>query len=208
MLGSCAPLFSGMLACLLMLAGGTGCASQPGLTLTSIDHKQTYSQTFTQAYTAKNENGDTDVVLIDQATQQSLEGQTSTAPVRQVMHIRIVWSPTRDMKAVASNAAVRWYVIGRSSPQDLLQYAGIAFVSCSSDDTTATLKIHNALLKPTGEHGSLIDPIGSSRVEGTFVARQNSEAVSKVLNSLKSAVAAANSASPSPPPHKIEFIER
>jgi hypothetical protein len=184
---------------LLLLALGSlpiGCASPHDLTLTSIRNNQTFSHGFTQAYSRQDTNGDTDVVLVDQATEDSLNGQSSTAPVRQVMHIRIVWSATREMKAIVSNAAVKWYVIGHQQPRDILEYSGIAFVSMTQGDDSTTLKVQNALLNPSPNHGSLTDPVGASRLEGTFVAKTNSQRVDQVLSDLKTATAIANAAGP------------
>ena len=173
------------------VAGLCGCASEPMLTVTSIDHQQCYRQAFTQAFTSKDANGDTNIVLIDRATEQSLSGDKITSPVRQVMHIRMVWTPTHDQKTLAPNAAIKWYVIGCAQHPDILQYTGIAFVNLSEDDTTSTLRIRNAVLKPTGAHGSLTDPVGSSRLEGTFIAHHDRQTVEKVLSDIRNAVATA-----------------
>ena len=113
----------------LLPLGSLGCATTtppPDMTITSINKNETWKQGFTQAWMSKNSNGDFDVVLVDQACEQAMNGAPMSAPVRQVMHIRILWSPTRDMKAVVSNASVKWYVIGRSRPEDVLEYSGIA----------------------------------------------------------------------------------
>ncbi|HET6247390.1 MAG TPA: hypothetical protein VFE47_06830 [Tepidisphaeraceae bacterium] len=199
---SLASAFSLSTPTLLALAlalplSSVGCASAPELTLTSIDHSQCYRQGFTQAYTSRDANGDVDVVLLDQASEEALSGKgASNPPVRQVMHIRILWSPTSDMKAVVSNASVRWYVIGRSNPQDVLEYSGIAFVSMDQNDDDCKLRVRNAVLKPSGNHGALNDPIGPSRLEGTFTAHADPGKVNRVLGTLKTTVAAARSATP------------
>jgi hypothetical protein len=190
-------------AILLALGLGLSCAtmgcshSAPSLTLTSIEHNQSYQQGFTNAYTGKNANGDIDVVLIDDATDQTMKGTAVTSPVWQVMHIRILWSPTRDMKAVVSNAAVKWYVVKCSKSCDLLEYSGIAFISLKEDDDSTTLRVQNTLLKPTGNHGTLTDPVGACRLEGTFVAHQDAGAVEKILSHVKTAVAAGSAKTPS-----------
>ena len=97
-----------------------GCASGPQLTLTSLEHHQSYRPGFTQAYINHNVNGDIDVVLIERPNDVGPDGDGPLGYVRQVMHIRILWVPTSDMKAIVSNASVKWYVIGRSSPHDIL----------------------------------------------------------------------------------------
>src|SRR5436305_1031124 len=99
----------------IMALGIVGCGastSPPDLKITSIKHDQTWQQGFTQAWMNRAATGELDVVLVDQASEQAMAGTAITAPVRQVMHIRVLWSPTREMKAVVSNASVKWYVIG------------------------------------------------------------------------------------------------
>ena len=146
--------------------GSLGCNTQSGLTVTSVDRNQTFRQCFTQAYSSRNANGDTDIVLIDQATEQGLAGQAIDSPVLQVMHVRLLWSPTRKMKAVTSNASVKWYVIGRSVPPGLLEYDGIAFVSATTDDDATVLKVRNSTLTLSTKHGNMVDWIGTSKLEG------------------------------------------
>jgi len=187
---SCALL----LAAVALSLGSIGCSSQSGLTVTSVDRHQTYRQAFTQAYSCRNANGDTDVVLIDQATEQGLAGQPIDSPVLQVMHVRLLWSPTRDMKAVTSNASVKWYVIGRSEPPGMLEYDGIAFISSTTDDDSTVLNIRNGTLALSSKHGNMIDWIGASKLEGTFKARENRQIVEKVLNQLNATVAGTSNA--------------
>lgn len=185
-----------LLTGVIVTIGNFGCANSHELTLTSLEHRQSYSQGFTQAYACRNVNGDIDLVLIDRASEQALNGAPDATPVRQVMHIRVVWAPTRDMKAVTSNASVKWYVIGRSRPRDLLEYSGIAFVSFQDGDATMTFNVRNAQLTPSGNHGNLIDPVGKSQLEGTITAQNDSQAVDKILASMQTVLTAANNQVP------------
>jgi hypothetical protein len=192
---ACSATFVFGLICL----GLAGCSSTPDLTLTSITNGRAYHQGFVTAYTSRNSSGDTDVVLVDEATQQQLGGQqtaAAAAAVRQVMHIRIIWTPSADMNGSAANAAVKWYVIGHSQPQDILEYTGTAFVAMSQDDDGCTLKVQNAFLKPSTTHGSLTDPVGLSRLEGKFTAHADAAKVKQILTDLRATVAAAKAATP------------
>jgi hypothetical protein len=187
------PAFLSLLLGSLALSS-VGCgasSSAPNLTITSIGQNQCWQQGFTQAWMSRNGNGDVDVVLVDPAAEQVLNGNPVSCPVCQVMHIRVLWSPTKDMKAVVSNASVKWYVIGHPQQQDHLEYSGIAFVSMEEgDNSTTTMKIRNAVLNPSSRHGQLTDPVGASKLEGTFVAREDSARVGKVLNGVKTALSA------------------
>jgi hypothetical protein len=168
-----------------------GCASQEQeLTLTSVSQQQTFRQEFTQAYCRRDATGNMDVVLLDSAAEQNLAGQKCAAPVRQIMHIRVLWTPAREMKAVASNASIKWYVIDTQKPAEQLEYSGTGFVSFSNDGGWSTVSIRNALLKPSGKSAHLADPIGTSRLEGSVVARTDDGQVRRVLDDLHVGVAA------------------
>lgn len=183
--------------CLFAALGclGTGCAhSDQELTLTSLSHKQTWRQDFTHAYTRTDSAGNLDVVLTDRAADQALAGHHASA-VQQIMHIRVMWVPARDAKAVASNAAITWYVIGDPAMQDVLEYSGTGFVSIQpGDEGQATVSISNALLSPSPNHGALTDPIGPSRLQGSIVAKADNERVTEILGNVRITLAAATSA--------------
>jgi len=182
----------GLAACLV------GCASGPPpqeLTLQSSAQKQTFSQQFASAYLSRGGDGDVDVVLVDQAAQQRLDGRQGSAPTQQVMHLRVLWNPKRDQKAdhnSASNATVHWYVMGNTpaSEGDVLEYAGTAFVSID-DSTPAELTIRNASVHPVACRGDLCDPVGPSIISGTIHAHSNRQRVRQVLSSVRTAVATA-----------------
>ena len=170
---------------------GIGCAhSNQELTLTSLSHKQTWRQDFTHAYTRTDSAGNLDVVLTDRAADQTLAGHHASA-VQQIMHIRVMWVPARDAKAVASNAAITWYVIGDPAMQDVLEYSGTGFVSIQpADDGQSTVSISNALLSPSPNHGALTDPIGPSRLQGSIVAKADNERVTEILGNVRLTLAA------------------
>jgi hypothetical protein len=185
------PFFLVAAACFVLSLGG--CVSAPtDLKVTSIQNHQTFRQPFTHAYCRRDAAGNVDVVLMDDAAKQSLAGHQSGAPIRQIMHVRVLWVPSREMKAVASNASIKWYVIGQSSAQDVLEYSGSAFVAVNNNDDVTSISIQNALLHPSDNHGSLVDPVGPSKMEGTVIARVDDGAVRQVLDDLHTTVAAAN----------------
>ena len=172
----------------------TGCASDPTLRLTSARDHRTYSQSFDAAYAARESDGDVDVVLVDDG-----RGDAAPAPVRQVMHIRMLWNPTRDLKAdhnSASNATIHWYVLGNQpeTRADVLEYCGTAFVSLDDSGGTTELTISSATLEPVACRGGLCDPVGRSSVRGTFTAHNDRRRVEQVLGGVRTAVVAANAA--------------
>lgn len=183
----------GMGACVIGCAGGP---PQQELTLRSGAQHQTFSQQFANAYLSRDGDGDVDVVLLDRAAQQRLDGIHGSAPTQQVMHLRVLWNPKRDQKAdhsSASNATVHWYVMGNTpgAEGDVLEYAGTAFVAMD-DSTPAELTIRNGIVRPVACRGGLCDPVGPSVISGTIFARPDRQRVRQVLTGIRIAVAAAN----------------
>src|SRR5580658_1260559 len=122
-----------VLASLLAVAGG--CASDPNhLTMSSLDRRKNFTQTFSRAYAAWNENGDYDVVLVHDANADKLptgDGPVDPGdvPPRQLVHIRVFWNAERDTKMdhpVATNALINWYLFGDRSDESahVLEYSG------------------------------------------------------------------------------------
>jgi hypothetical protein len=193
----------------LGLAAMAGCAASQApqeLTLRPAGQNKSFVQQFANAYLTRNGDGDVDIVLVDRATEQRLDGAaaSSEAPVRQVMHLRVLWNPKRDQKAdhsVASNATVHWYVMGNapSTAADVLEYAGTAFVSIDDDSQPAELTIRNASVRPVACRGGLCDPVGASTIAGTARARADRHRVYQALNSVRTAVARATAAKPESP---------
>ncbi|HEY2585550.1 MAG TPA: hypothetical protein VGI81_07295 [Tepidisphaeraceae bacterium] len=189
------------------LAGMSGCAAGPGtqeLTLRSTGQNKSFVQQFANAYIGRAGDGDVDVVLVDRATEQRLDGGVAgspQAPVRQVMHLRILWNPKRDQKAdhsVASNATVHWYVMGNtpSTAAGVLEYSGTAFVTLDEDAEPAELTIRNASMRPVACRGGLCDPVGASTLAGTVRARADRHRVYQALDTVRTAIAAAATAKP------------
>ncbi|HEX4794699.1 MAG TPA: hypothetical protein VH370_12945 [Humisphaera sp.] len=175
----------------------SGCASQDQeLKLTSVGQQQSFREDFTRAYCRRDSKGEMDVVLLDSAAEQTLAGQPCAAPVRQIMHIHVLWTPSREMKAVASNASIKWYVIDTQKPTEQLEYSGTGFVSFSDDEGSSTVSIRNALLKPSNNSAHLADPVGTSRLEGSIVARTDNSQVRRVLDDLHVGVAASTLTTP------------
>jgi len=182
-----------------MLAGGVaGCASSPSsqITVTSGEARD-FTQSFAVAYSSQDPDGDTDVVLMDDAARRALDGEPVHAPVRQIMHIRVLWKPTRDVHAdhtSASNATIHWYVIGTSAKNaGVLEYAGTAMVILEPGEGATELSIRTGNFKVVGNKGALRDPLGPASLHGSVRARDSLERVRLALKSVGTAIASANS---------------
>lgn len=187
----------------LALVGMAGCASEPheDLTLHSAGHDASFTERFARAYLSREKEGDVDIVLVDRGTEQQLDAsgrgsaETAPPPVRQVMHLRVLWNPMRDQKgdhSVASNASLHWYVMGNTpgTRADVLEYAGTAFV-VMDDSEPAELSIRNASIHPVACRGDLQDPVGASTLTGTVHATTDRRRVRAALDSVRTAVSAA-----------------
>jgi hypothetical protein len=189
-------LTAGLLLALLLPLGGSGCAAEkPTLTLTCQQKGHVYEQQFAHAYTGRSPRG-VDVVLASDlpASSGDAVGERSAASangLREIMHIRVLWSPDHPMKLdapVATNASIRWFVFRGA---DLVEYDGTGFVSLDPDDDTTKVTIRNATLAPVVKQGALQDPIGTARFEGKLVARNDAQRVDDLLSEMKSAQASA-----------------
>ena len=187
------PWAVSVLTTLVLMSLTAGCAGHAGgMTLTCMRTQQTFNQGFADAYLGHNENGDLDVVLIDAATAELLAGNPPKSPVRQIMHLRVLWQPQRDLKvtdAASCNATVHWYVIN-SQPQGMLQYTGTAFVYTTSLGDLFRVHIQNAQVRPLPCSCGLCDPVGPSKLEGAVFAHSNPAVVAELLSQVHTASAA------------------
>src|SRR6185312_6480760 len=177
-----------------------GCAGDPApqLMVQSNRMHQTFSEPFAAAYASQAAGGDTTLVAVDRASQQTLEGNPGPAPVRQVLSVRVMWNPTRDSRwdhNSASNATVHWYVMGNTpaTAAEVIEYSGTAVVMVDHDQDVTTLTIRSAYVKPVAWRGSLHNPIGASELHGTLRASDNAQRVRQILSDVRTVVAAANS---------------
>jgi hypothetical protein len=189
------------LAAALMVGGLDGCGGgQPDLTVTSIGNHQVYRQPFTQAY-ASWRNGDLEIVLADDAAVSALSSQPTGAPVRQILHVHVLWHPDHGMgnTAPVTNATLHWYVLGDPTrrPGDLLEYTGTAYVTFGGDPDSPTISIQNASLKCAYQHG-LCDPVGPSRIDGSVTATTDDTRVSRLLREVEDAAAPPNASTTAP----------
>ena len=189
------PALLPLAASMLLLGCITGCASRSAdLRVTSLATKAKYSQQFTDAYVAKGPEGNTQVLLTN-----------DDGDVRHVMHVKVLWRPQRGTKQSHpsyTNAAVHWYVFNHgggggartasASPaaaNDVLEYTGAGFVRLAETAAGTEVTIRNATLKPadSASECSLNDPVGPSRLSGTFIAKKSSKRVNALLAEVKHA---------------------
>jgi len=164
----------------MALIGLVGCSSDEGnLHLVSSDQRQEFTQQFTQAYVSYNESGDSDIALV------------SDSQPRQLVHIRIFWSPMAGVKADRpsnANAAVSWcFVCNNPSGPGVVEYSGPGLVEVKGVADGAEVRIRKAWMKKQCCHGMLVDPLGPSLLEGTFHATYDSQRVAAIIAQIKAA---------------------
>jgi hypothetical protein len=163
---------------LIALIAAAGCSSNQGnLQLISMDQKHEFCQKFTRAYLARNESGDSDIALIQDA-----------AP-RQLVHIRVFWSPMAGVKAerpINANAAVYWCFVSDNPGQPgVVEYTGSGLVEVDDAADGAVVRIRKAWMKQQCCHGMLVDPLGPSILQGTFHAVHDSQQVKEIMAQIK-----------------------
>jgi hypothetical protein len=180
-----------------LILSGAGCAApQNRLTMVSLDRRHDFQQFFSQAYSSLDDNGDYDIVLVHDANSDHLtSGNSDTltpAPInpRQIVHIRVFWIADHGTKLdhpVATNAAIRWYLLGDRADEtsNVLEYSGTALVLVNDDGKTANVTLRGATLKPIARRGQMADPLGPSSVTGTITAQVNRHGVEDILNEAK-----------------------
>jgi hypothetical protein len=157
-----------------------GCSSNEGnLQLVSMDQKHVFVQKFTQAYLDYNESGDSDIALV------------SDAAPRQLVHIRVFWTPLAGVKAerpINSNAAVNWcFISDNPTRPGVVVYSGPGLVEVDGISGGATVRVRKAWMNKQCCHGMLCDPLGPSLLEGDFHAVYDSGQVRSIMAQIKAA---------------------
>jgi hypothetical protein len=89
-------------------------------------------------------------------------------------------------QVAASNASVEWFLVGDDqSREDLVEYAGTAFVSFDQSGSRSQVVIKAASLRPVVCRGQMRDPLGPSKLTGTVVATEDGSQVQQILDEEK-----------------------
>ncbi len=175
-----------------------GCSSDEGtLRLASQDGSREFAQNFSQAYIARDQAGDADIVLIEDEIQPSHVDPTKPlAPdrwkmPRQLVHIRVFWMPMNGVKPdhpANTNASIHWCLVCNDSySPGVVEYRGSGLVEVDDTSSGATVTIRKAWMKVGRQQGQLVDPLGPSILQGTFHAIGDPKQVKSVIAEIKSA---------------------
>ena len=194
-----------LIALLLLLAGGCASSSPKPivLNLRSASDGRGFAQSFPHAYFSQADDGDRQVVLINDGygkivnpAQGPLQ-PVAVLPLQQVMRFKILWNPlsgTHTDAPSTTNAIIDWTIRAARPGEtgDSLHYQGAGFVLVDGDSNRLTLTIRDATIQPTTHTGSLVDPLGTCAIFGTFVAYRNDGLVQSTIADLESAPAPAS----------------
>lgn len=176
-----------------------GCTSQNEgkLDLVSFDRQHDFAQTFTQAYIARNDMGDMDIMLVQDGAEAVSQPDPSkplapdpTDLPRQYVHIRVFWKPlnARADHPASTNASVQWCLLGNGpDSSSVLEYDGSGLVILGDGGDATNVTIRTAWMKALTQRGDLVDPLGPSDLHGKFQAVTDPERVSALLAEMKSA---------------------
>jgi hypothetical protein len=185
-------------ALLVISAYVGGCSSNEGtLQLSSTDGQREFSQNFSQAYIARSQAGDADVVLVQDEIQPRHADPTKPLvpdrwrTPRQLVHIRIFWMPMSGVKPdhpANTNASIHWCLVCSDSREPgVVEYRGSGLVELDDSADGATVTIRKAWMKPGRQRGQLVDPLGPCILQGSFHAISDAASVKEIIAEIKSA---------------------
>jgi hypothetical protein len=175
-----------------------GCSSTSGdLRLVSLDQKHTFSQHFTQAYIARNESGDADIVLVEDAIHPVHHDPSKPQPPddsvlpRELVHIRVFWKPMSGVKPdhpANTNASIHWcFICDSANELGSIEYCGSGLVQVDGGRDGADVTVRKAWMKERCQHGQMNDPLGPSILTGSFHATRDDAQVKAVIGQIKTA---------------------
>ena len=179
---------------LFILLGFTGCsATTSQINFTKNTDKKNFFEQFPGAYITSNQNGEYDIILVDD-TLRSSRKQTgkrpltsiSQPPLQQGLHIHVFWKPNHSglaREACITNAILHWYVFGtgETGHQDMVHYEGAAFVTLNSGKDRSQIHIGNGSIAVRKIQGDFRDPVGPSQISGNINAIHNDSKVKDLL---------------------------
>ena len=173
-----------------------GCSSNQGcLHLLSLDQKREFSQTFTRAYLDHDDAGDADIVLVQDNVEPACQNPSQRfdgwVMPRQLVHIRVFWTPISSVKAdhpANTNASIRWcFICDDANRAGVVEYCGSGLVELDDSSSGASVTIRKAWMKEGCRRGQMVDPLGPSILQGSFHAQHDPAQVRVIMAQIKAA---------------------
>lgn len=183
-----------------------GCSSSgTALNVNSENTGESYVANFNRAYFTQERDGQMDLVLLsdDVGTDATIDRPLTTRGdrrVKQIVHLRILWAPTRGLtqeNPSANNAMISWHVV--ASPNDRLTYSGNCWARAKISGDDATIDLRRATVSISQIVGHVSDPLKRAKIDGEIVARRSDSTVRSYIEELAS-LSASNATALSGPP--------
>lgn len=183
----------------LLLLAAAGCARKgQSLTFSSNDGTRYFSHAFPEAYISRGNEGDLDIFLVEDGLNLAEQSSNARKPLdaapatpRQIVHIRIVWTPMKGTRAdqpAATNAIVHWYVLGAGGANEadgFLHYSGSGFVKIRLHSKDALVDVANVKIALSERSGDMTDPLGPATLAGRFDAKVSDTNVKALLAEIR-----------------------
>ncbi len=195
----------GVFTLLVVVLGGCAGSKVPTVELTGTKLGRPTAESFTRAFVAQNDVGEDQVVVVDSPLDHPREagpaGPLERVPpplVTQVLSIRLHWRANGAAAGspAAMNAVLHWYAYDSPSGTNpgFVDYVGTGFVTLTPTDGGATVTVEHGSMSPVDRIGSLHDPFGSFRVDGTFRAVADGDQLRQAQADVRAAEARARAA--------------
>jgi hypothetical protein len=178
-----------------------GCSTpQSQIQLSSQKSGELFQQSLPMGIADVQDAGDTDIVVAC-----DIPGTTSACPpVRQVMHVRVLWQAGHVVKAhneqISQNAAFHWYItpaaVGDSTASPVqphnavVEYHGTGLVKLDQSGDQVVMTIVQAKMTPSHVSGDMmIDRLGPTKLTGTIKARVDRNDTAIALADLRATLA-------------------
>lgn len=168
------------LALAVIALGLTGCAADDGMAHLSVQKSASDDQfvaSFDRALFTESPGGVTDLVLLS-GEQLPTSPDAAGRAVRQVVHVRVLWNPTRTIRLdspSAGNAMVDWTI--SAGDTDRVTYTGSCWARVSVDGDEADVDLREATVSVRQVKGQMADPLQRAKLSGKFVAKRSDATV-------------------------------
>lgn len=172
--------------------GLSGCASDDGLTHLTVQKTasdEQFTTTFERALFTESGNGAVDLVLLSGEANPAIEGAVAGGQgVRQVVHVRVLWAPTRTIRVdspSSGNAMIDWQI--SASDKDRIAYTGNCWARVNVDGDEAEVDLREATINVSHVTGNMNDPLTRAKLNGKFVAKRSDAVVRAYVEELNNA---------------------
>ena len=172
--------------------GLTGCASDDGmahLNVQKLSNDEQFTTSFERALFTESPGGTTDLVLLTGDANPAIDGAVAGgAACRQVVHVRVLWTPTRTIRVdspSSGNAMIDWVV--SADDKNKVTYTGSCWARVSVDGDEASVDLRGATINVRQITGTMTDPLQRATLAGKFTAKRSDAVVRAYIDEMNAA---------------------